>query len=89
MILADFWGERELLVEKTIDEKTVFTVADNEIVACFDRQGGITEDFIKQLTPSQPKRVVFCDKGFAADSVKINIEQIFKTLSPHTELKTI
>ncbi len=33
-----------------------------------------------------PLRAVFRDAGYA---VKINIEQIFKALSPHTELKTL
>ena len=75
--------------QETIEDKTVFTVADNEIVACFDRQGGISEEFIKKLTAKQPKRAVFCDSGFADDSVKINIEQVFKSLSPHTDIKTI
>jgi adenine-specific DNA-methyltransferase len=75
--------------QETIEDKTVFTVADNEIVACFDRQGGISEDFIKKLAAKQPKRAVFCDSGFADDSVKINIEQVFKSLSPHTDIKTI
>jgi adenine-specific DNA-methyltransferase len=32
---------------------------------------------------------VFRDAGYASDAVKINIEQIFKALSPHTELKTL
>jgi adenine-specific DNA-methyltransferase len=32
---------------------------------------------------------VFRDSGFASDSVKINVEQIFKLLSPTTEVKTI
>jgi len=75
--------------QETIEDKTVFTVADNKIVACFDRQGGISEEFIKKLTAKQPKRAVFCDSGFADDSVKINIEQVFKSLSPHTDIKTI
>lgn len=89
-VLLDWGVDLTLpIVEKTIDEKTVFTVADHEIVACFDRQGGITEDFIKQLTTSQPKRVVFCDAGFADDSVKINVEQLFKSLSARTEIRTI
>lgn len=89
-VLLDWGVDLTLpIVEKTIDEKTVFTVADNEIVACFDRQGGITEDFIKQLTASKPKRVVFCDAGFADDSVKINVEQLFKSLSARTEIRTI
>jgi len=33
--------------------------------------------------------VVFRDAGFISDSVKINIEQIFKLISPTTEIKTL
>jgi len=89
-VLLDWGVDLTLpIVEQTIAGKRVFIVADHEIVACFDRQGGITEEFIKQLTASQPKRVVFCDSGFADDSVKINVEQLFKSLSAHTEIKTI
>jgi adenine-specific DNA-methyltransferase len=89
-VLLDWGVDLTLpITQKTIDEKTVFTVANNEIVACFDRQGGITEDFIKELAKQKPLRVVFCDSGFADDSVKINIEQVFKSLSPQTEIKTI
>jgi len=89
-VLLDWGVDLTLpITAQTIDEKTVFTVADNEIVACFDRQGGITEDFIKELVKQKPLRVVFCDSGFADDSVKINIEQLFKSLSSHTEIKTI
>ena len=32
----------------------------------------------------QPMRLVFCD-----DSAKINVEQIFKHLSPGTEVKSL
>jgi adenine-specific DNA-methyltransferase len=89
-VLLDWGVDLTLpIVEKTIDGKTVFVVADNEIVACFDRQGGITEDFIKELAKLKSLRVVFCDKGFADDSGKINVEPIFKSLSPHTQLKAI
>jgi adenine-specific DNA-methyltransferase len=75
--------------QETIDNKPVFIVADNEIVACFDRQGGITENFAKQLAKLKPLRVVFCDSGFADDSAKINVEQLFIALSPHTDIKTL
>ena len=37
----------------------------------------------------QPLRVVFRDAGFKDSSVKINVEQIFKLLSPATEVKCI
>jgi len=68
---------------------TVFFVDGNVLAACFDKHGGITEDFVKQLATRSPLRVVFRDAGFANDSVKINIEQIFKLLSPTTEIKTL
>lgn len=58
-----------------------------KIAACFET--GINEDFVKQLAARKPLRVVFRDAGFANDSVKINVEQIFKLMSPATEIKTI
>jgi len=49
----------------------------------------INEAFVKELAARHPMRVVFRDDGFASDSVKINIEQIFKLISPTTEIKVI
>jgi adenine-specific DNA-methyltransferase len=34
-------------------------------------------------------RVVFRDNGFVSDAVKINVEQIFRQMSPHSEVKAI
>lgn len=65
----------------------VFFVADNALAACFDT--GLDEAFVKELAKRQPLRAVFRDSGYASDAVKINFEQIFKALSPHTELKTL
>jgi len=31
----------------------------------------------------------FCDAGFSDDNAKINVEEIFKLMSPHTEVKAI
>lgn len=66
---------------------TVFTLGENDLVACFDT--GVTENLIKEIAKSAPLRVVFRDASFKNDATKINIEQIFKALSPHTELKAI
>jgi adenine-specific DNA-methyltransferase len=55
--------------------------------ACFDAD--INEAFVKELSLRQPLRVVFRDSGFTSDSVKINVEQIFKLLSPATDIKTL
>jgi adenine-specific DNA-methyltransferase len=89
-VLLDWGVDLTLPIERqTIDGKTVFVVAVDAIVACFDRNAGVTELFIKELAKIKPLRAVFCDAGFANDSVKINVEQIFKTISPMTDIKTI
>lgn len=59
------------------------------MLACFDAHGGIDESFVKALAKHQPLRVVFRDAGFKDSAVKINIEQIFKSLSPSTDVKCI
>jgi adenine-specific DNA-methyltransferase len=65
----------------------VFFVDENALVACFDT--GVNEDLVKQLARFEPLRVVFRDNGFVSDAVKINVEQIFKQMSPGTEVKAI
>ena len=67
----------------------VYFVDGNALAACFETDGKITEEFCKELARREPLRVVFRDAGFANDAVKINVEQIFKLMSPHTEIKTI
>ena len=83
------WGlDLSLPIEKeTIQGKAVFFVDGNVLAACFD--SGITEDFVKILAKRQPLRAVFRDDGFGDDSAKINVEQIFKVISPETEVKSI
>ncbi|HGM5286266.1 TPA: site-specific DNA-methyltransferase [Serratia liquefaciens] len=83
------------ITREFIDNKTVFFVdaqSDNTqgaLVACFDKTGGISEAFIKQLTTFNPLRLVFRDAGFSSDATKINVEQLLKQLSPTTDVKTI
>lgn len=74
---------------KSIQGKEVFFVDDNALAACFDAHGGIDEAFVKELAKNQPLRVVFRDAGFKDSAIKINVEQIFKLLSPATEVKCI
>ena len=75
------------IAKETIDGKTVFLVDTNALIACFD--AGITEELVKKLAAHKPLRVVFRDDAFGSDSIKINVEQIFKSLSPGTEVKSI
>ncbi len=87
-VLLDWGVDLALPIAKeTIAGKTVYFVDGNAMAACFDE--GVNEDFVKQLAQRQPLRAVFRDAGFASDSVKINVEQLFKVASPSTEVKTL
>lgn len=87
-ILLDWGVDLALpITQESIADKTVFFVDNNALAACFDT--GLDEDFVKTLAKREPLRAVFRDASFASDATRINIEQIFKALSPHTELKSI
>ena len=87
-VLVDWGVDLTLPIRReTVQGKTVFFVDENALVACFDT--GITEELVKELAGYEPVRVVFRDTGFVSDAVKINVEQIFRQLSPRTEVKSI
>ncbi|SCZ87026.1 site-specific DNA-methyltransferase [Nitrosomonas mobilis] len=89
-VLLDWGVDLSLPIRKeVIQGKTVFFVNEPpyDLVACFDT--GVNEDLVKELAGFEPLRVVFRDNGFASDAVKINVEQIFKQMSPGTEVKSI
>jgi len=89
-VLLDWGVDLSLLITReTIADKEVFFVDGDALAACFVKSGEITEDFVKELSKRKPLRAVFRDSGFKDDSVKINVEQIFKLMSPHTEVRTI
>ncbi|KXS37691.1 MAG: adenine-specific DNA-methyltransferase [Halomonadaceae bacterium T82-2] len=91
-VLLDWGVDLSLPISRQeLDGKTVFFVDGAEkhmaLAACFDLD--IDEAFVKQLAEYEPLRVVFRDAGFASDSVKINVEQIFAQKSPNTDVKVI
>lgn len=77
------------ITRQTIQGKEVFFVDGNALATCFDTTGSVDETFVKELATHQPLRAVFRDAGFKDSAVKINVEQIFKLLSPSTEVKCI
>lgn len=87
-VLLDWGVDLALpITQEVISGKTVFFVDGNALAACFEK--GVNEEFVKTLAARHPLRAVFRDAGFGSDSVKINIEQIFKLISPTTEVKSI
>ena len=89
-VMLDWGVDLTLSITKqSIQGKDVFFVDGNVLAACFDASGSIDEAFVKELAKHQPLRVVFRDAGYKNSAVKINVEQIFKLLSPATEVKCI
>jgi adenine-specific DNA-methyltransferase len=87
-VLLDWGVDLSLpITREQIGDQTVFFVDHNALAACFAT--GVTEDLVKQIAHRQPLRVVFRDAGFQSDAVKINVEQIFRLLSPGTEVRTL
>ncbi len=89
-VMLDWGVDLALPIEKRVMQgKEAFFVDGNALAACFDAHGGIDEAFVKELATHQPLRVVFRDAGFRDSAVKINVEQIFKMISPATEVKSV
>ena len=89
-VMLDWGVDLALPIERQdIQGREVFFVDGNALAACFDSHGKIDEDFVKELAKTEPLRAVFRDAGFKDDAVRINVEQIFKQLSPSTEVKCI
>jgi adenine-specific DNA-methyltransferase len=87
-VLVDWGLDLALpIAEETIEDKKVFFVDKNALAACFDV--GVTDEMVKAIAQRKPLRAVFRDSSYGTDSVKINVEQIFKLLSPETEVRSI
>jgi adenine-specific DNA-methyltransferase len=87
-VLVDWGVDLALpIVSETLHGKRVFFVDQNALAACFDT--GLTDELIQSIAARKPLRAVFRDDGFGDDSTRINVEQIFKLLSPATEVKSL
>ena len=87
-VLVDWGVDLALpITREAVAGKTIFFVDGNALVACFVPQ--ISEELVKTLAKRQPLRVIFRDSSYGDDSAKINVEQIFKHLSPGTEVKSL
>ena len=70
-----------------IENKTIYNVATNYLVACFDNE--INDSVIATIAKMQPQYAVFRDSSMADDNIATNFEQIFKTYSPNTVTKVL
>ncbi len=83
------WGVELSLPHRVeiIDDKRVHIVDEDALVACFEEN--IPESVIRKIAGMKPLRVVFRDSSFNSDDNKINVEEIFKLITPDTRVKVI
>lgn len=67
--------------------KTVYSVDDDTLVACFDRE--VSEDVVRAMAQREPAWAVLRDASFTGDDALANFEEIFKTLSPETKTRVV
>ena len=72
---------------EVIDGYTVYKYGTDDLAACFGNS--IPEKVVRRIASEQPLRVVFRDSSFETDAEKVNVTEIFKLLSPETDLKVI
>lgn len=72
---------------KKIYGKEVHFVAGDSLVACFDED--VDEKLVKEIAKTKPLKVVFRDNSFKSCPDRINLEEIFKAISPGTEIKVL
>ena len=70
-----------------IEGKTIYNVANNYLIACFDNE--INDSVVTAIAKMQPQYAVFRDSSMADDSTATNFEQIFRTYSPNTTTKVL
>ena len=77
-----------IIETKNIAGATIFSVADNALVACFDTN--IDMQVVEEIAKTQPLRAVFRDACFKDDKDLINtVESRFKQLAPNTKVHVI
>lgn len=77
----------EPVITEQFDGREILSVSEGALVACFS--GDINPTIISEVARRQPLRAVFLDSGFATDAARINAEQVFREVSPATEVRTI
>lgn len=87
-VMLELGATLDSKIEKTeIEDKTIYNVATNYLVACFDNE--IDDSVVTAIAKMQPQYAVFRDSSMADDSTATNFEQIFKTYSPNTVTKVL
>lgn len=87
-VLLD-WGLdlAEPIAAEEVTGQRIFSVADDALIACLS--DNVTDAVVQEIASRHPLRAVFLDAGFVSDAARINAEQIFREVSPETQVRTI
>ncbi|AHI21173.1 site-specific DNA-methyltransferase [Corynebacterium casei] len=87
-VLLD-WGLElsSSIIRETVDNREVYAVDDDALIACFAES--VSPEVVRAIAERSPLRAVFRDDAFETDATRINTEQIFREVSPSTEVRTI
>ena len=87
-VMLELGATLDSKIETTsIEGKQIFNVADNYLVACFERD--IDDEVVTAIAKMQPQYAVLRDTSMSNDSTATNFEQIFKTYAPDTVTKVL
>lgn len=83
------WGldlSRSCKTEK-IAGMTVHIYDQDTLIACF--ADNVPEEVVREIAKRKPLRAVFRDSSFVNDTARVNLGEIFKLLSPDTDVKIL
>lgn len=87
-VLLDWGLEMTLPIERlSVGSQEAFSVDDDALVACFAE--AVTPEVVRAIAARTPLRAVFRDDAFESDAARINAEQVFREVSPATDVRTI
>ncbi|GGO61505.1 hypothetical protein GCM10010910_09470 [Microbacterium nanhaiense] len=87
-VILDAGLELSLPIKReSIQGVDVLSIDDDALICCFATD--LTLDVMKEIASREPIRVVFRDDAFVSDAARINVDQVFRELSPNTDVKAI
>lgn len=83
------WGIKLSLPIKReiVKHRELLFIDEGALIACLE--DSVTPETLKAIARYEPLRAVFRDDAFDSDAARINAEQIFREISPETEVRTI
>lgn len=87
-VLLDWGLELTMpVICENLEGYEVYVVEEGALIACFNSD--LSPEVVRAIAKREPLRAVFLDSGFTTDDARINAEQVFREISPATDVKAI